>query len=78
MKNKKQKLKKKEQCILVDYNYVFTKDNVIYGVYLQFPDGSLLKNYDDIQDPLFPLGGKRTKYNNQIQIEINQRKNESN
>ena len=55
MKNKKQKLKKKEQCILIDYNYVFTKDNVIYGVYLQFPDGSLLKNYDDIQDPLFPL-----------------------
>ena len=70
---RKTNIPKNEQYILVDWDFVFTKDNVVYGIYFKFPDGSLLKNYDDIQESIFPIG---EGIKNNIQIQINQQKNE--
>jgi len=43
------------QNIFIESNFLFTKDNIKYGVNYFFPDGSKLINYNDDQYPLIPF-----------------------
>ena len=56
-KTSKQNLMRKpsmEQNLLSE-SFIFTKDNVRYGIRLAFPNGSFLINYDDVQYPIIPF-----------------------
>ena len=79
----KTKLKKP---IYIPFNFIFSKENVVYDVDLIFPDGSLLRNYRDEQSPIIPFAfedykvknvSRKRNYQIKNEIIINNRKNQN-
>ena len=67
-----------EEEILIPFDFKFTKDNVVYEIFLRFPNGALLINYKDEQIPIIPFAFEDYPLDipKDIKMKINKRREE--